>query len=108
MTRLFNLAIFTSPLLYRYTLFPNCPVIPALFLIHERKFRSVHEKFMQCLADLVPSLVKGKRNVPLVTDKRSCIKLMVGILINSKVDYHAGKEVLHSCMHTFVLSFFFI
>ena len=37
---------YLSPLLYRHTLFSNSPTIPALFLIHERKFHSVHEKFM--------------------------------------------------------------
>ena len=37
---------YLSPLLYRHTLLSNSPTIPALFLIHERKFHSVHEKFM--------------------------------------------------------------
>lgn len=65
---------YLSPLLYRQTLFSNHPVIPALFLVHERKFQVVHENFMQCLADLVPSLVKGRKIVPLVTDDETGIK----------------------------------
>lgn len=44
---------------YRHTIFTKSPVIPALFLIHERKFQNVHEHFMQHVARLVPSLVKG-------------------------------------------------
>ena len=79
MTRLFNLAIFTFSPICIDTQFSSCPVIPVFFLLHERKFQSVHEKFMQCVVDLVPSLVKGKRNVPLVTDEEFGIK-MVGIL----------------------------
>ena len=36
-----------SPLLYRHVTFKKSPVVPALFLIHERKFQDVHEIFMQ-------------------------------------------------------------
>ena len=67
---------YLSPLLYRHTLFSNSPTIPALFLIHERKFHSVHEKFMQCLADRIPSLVSGKKYIPLVTDEEVGIKVV--------------------------------
>lgn len=65
---------YLSPLLYRHTLFSDSPVIPALFLIHERKFQTTHENFMQSLANLVPSLVRGRRNVPFVTDEETGIK----------------------------------
>ncbi len=60
---------YLSPLLYRQNLFSGSPVIPALFLIHERKFKSVHEQFMKCLSQLVPTLVKGDMVIPLVTDE---------------------------------------
>ena len=60
---------YLSALLFRHTLFTNSPVIPALFLIHERKFEKIHAKFMECLAELVPGLVNGKCPVPLVTDE---------------------------------------
>lgn len=65
---------YLSALLYRHTLFSNSPVIPALFLIHERKFQDAHENFMQHLASLVPGLVSGRRNVPFVTDEEIGIK----------------------------------
>ncbi len=52
---------YLSPFLYRYTVFSNSPVIPCLFLIHERKFKNVHERFMQYLANSVPTLLKGKK-----------------------------------------------
>ena len=51
---------YLSPLLYRHTLFSHSPVIPALFLIHERKFQTTHEIFMQSVAKLVPTLVRGR------------------------------------------------
>ena len=65
---------YLSPLLYRHTLFSDSPVIPALFLIHERKFQSTHENFMQTLGNLVPTLVRGRKNVPFVTDEETSIK----------------------------------
>ena len=34
---------YVSTLLFRHVIFKESPVIPALFLIHERKFQSVHE-----------------------------------------------------------------
>jgi hypothetical protein len=71
---------YLSPLLYRHTLFSNSPVIPALFLIHERKLQSGHENFMQHLAQLVPSLVQGEKNVPFVTDEE------IGIVNVSKCE----------------------
>ncbi len=67
---------YLSPFLYRYTVFSNSPVIPCLFLIHERKFKNVHERFMQYLANSVPTLLKGKKKVPLVTDEEVGIKMV--------------------------------
>ncbi len=60
---------YVSPLLFRYVAFTKSPVVPALFLIHERKFQDVHEYFMRHVAKLIPSLVTGKKMIPLVTDE---------------------------------------
>lgn len=59
---------YLSPLLFRHTLFSESPVIPAIFLLHERKFQKVHEEFMKYIADAVPKLVNGEITVPLVID----------------------------------------
>ena len=37
---------YVSVLSFRHTLFIECPVISAAFLIHERKFRECREKFL--------------------------------------------------------------
>ena len=78
---------YLSPLLYRHTLFKSCPAIPALFLIHERKFQRDHETFMEYLSTLVPTLGKGKKRVPLVTDEEAGInavsKLLFSLFISS-------------------------
>ena len=48
------------------TIFIECPVIPAAFLIHERKFRECHEKFFNECIKHVPTLCKASK--PIVTD----------------------------------------
>ena len=58
---------YVSPLLCRQVIFKNSPVMPVLFLIHERKFQEVHQVFMQHVAKNLPSLVEGGKK--LVTDE---------------------------------------
>ena len=67
---------YLSPLLFRHTLFSNSPVITALFLIHERKFQSVHEVFFKYLHDSVPTLVREKLAIPIVTDEEVAINMV--------------------------------
>ena len=38
--------IYVSPLLFRHVSFDSSPVVPAAFLLHERKFECTHESFM--------------------------------------------------------------
>ena len=57
---------YVSILCFRHTLFKECPVIPAAFLIHERKFKECHEKFFMECAKHVPTLQKVVK--PIVTD----------------------------------------
>ena len=64
---------YLSPLLFRHTLFSSSPVIPVLFLIHERKFQMCHEEFMHEVSKLVPNLAHGKKMIPLVTDDETSI-----------------------------------
>ena len=63
----FNLGDFyVSVLTFRHTLFVECPVVPAAFLIHERKFHEYHETFFKQCTLLVPTLQKTRK--PIVTD----------------------------------------
>lgn len=71
---------YLSPLLFRHTMFSSSPVIPVLFLIHERKFQSVHEEFMQHVSELVPCLVKGKKKIAMVTDEETGIYQVLYII----------------------------
>ena len=76
---------YVSPLLFRHNFFSTSPVIPVLFLIHERKYKRIHEEFMQLVAKVVPSLVNGKKLIPLVTDEETGI-YQVRDMYDSRVD----------------------
>lgn len=59
---------YVSPLLFRNTLFKKSPVMPAIFLIHERKLSGTHKEMMMLVAKELPYLVNGNTHVPLVSD----------------------------------------
>lgn len=69
---------YLSPLLFRHTLFSESPVVPALFLLHERKFKSVHDEFMKLTAEVVPNLAKMGKIVPVVIDDEVGISQAIG------------------------------
>lgn len=58
---------YVSSLLFRAICFQQSPVIPAIFMIHERKLRSTHQTLCSVLANKVPELLKT--SVVLVTDR---------------------------------------
>ena len=48
--------LYLSPVLFKHVLFESQPVIPAAFLIHERKLQSGHKELMLHLKEEIPSL----------------------------------------------------
>ena len=64
---------YISPFLFQHILFTASPVIPAGFLLHERKFQSVHEEFLRYISEMVPLLHKEKTLLPLVADDEKAI-----------------------------------
>ena len=71
----FNLGEFyVSPLLVKHVAFMEMPVIPILFLVHERKLTKHHEVLFQTL---VSSLKISTKNVPIVTDMEPGIMLAI-------------------------------
>ncbi len=59
---------YLSPLLFRNVLFTKSPVMPALFMLHERKLRITHDEMMRVVRRELPCLVDGNFILPLVTD----------------------------------------
>jgi len=87
---------YLSPLLFRHTLFLRSPVIPALFLIHERKFQLVHDTLMQQAAQLIPNLVRGKQKVPVVTDDESTIVQAIGKFLPQAVHVSCWNHAINA------------
>ncbi len=87
---------YLSPLLVRHTLFSQNPVIPAIFLIHERKFKNIHERMMKHIASLVPSLSKEETKVPLVTDEEEGIIQAIKKYLPGVVHINCWNHVLNA------------
>ena len=47
---------YVSTLLFRHLIFEECPCIPALFVIHERKFSEIHQELFKQAGILIPSM----------------------------------------------------
>ena len=62
---------YVSILSFRHTLFKEAPVIPAAFLLHERKFEAHHKELFAICNKLVPSL--SRTTSPIVTDEEKAI-----------------------------------
>ena len=60
--------IYVSSLLFCHVLFDSSPVVPAAFLLHERKFECTHEDFMTLVKKELPALNNLKSPIPIVTD----------------------------------------
>ena len=59
---------YVSPLLFRHVLFEQNSKIPAAFVVHERKFQSVHKEFIKFVSQQLPALSKVKVSVLIVVD----------------------------------------
>ena len=63
---LFSLGDFyVSAMLFKYSILEESPVVPALFLIHERKFQSHHQHLFEILRRYCKA---NLRNIALATD----------------------------------------
>ena len=64
---------YLSPFLFKHVLFKSQPVIPAAFLLHERKFQSTHEELMVHLKEQIPSLSTIKSPAAIVVDDETAL-----------------------------------
>lgn len=78
--------IYVSPLLFCHVLFDSSPVVPAAFLLHERKVESAHENFMSLIKKDLPSLLSINSPVPIITDDEQSVcnaidKILTGVIL---------------------------
>ena len=62
---------YVSTLLFRHLIFQESPCIPAIFMIHERKFTETHQELFKQAGNLIPSIKSSKSCI--VTDRESAI-----------------------------------
>ena len=62
---------YVSSMLFRHTIFSECPVIPAMFMVHERKFAETHCCMMSECASRVKSLQMSQHSF--ATDREKAI-----------------------------------
>ena len=83
---------YVSPLIFRHILFKENPSIPAMFLIHERKFTETHEEMFKECCKQIPSLINMQ--FPIVTDKeKSIVNAIKGVLPAVKL-VHCWNHIL--------------
>lgn len=64
----FNMGdFFVSPIIFKHTMFTQKPTIPALFLLHEKKFAAHHKTIFEILEQIIESKSLLK-DVPIVVD----------------------------------------
>lgn len=69
----FNLGdCYVSAIVFKHILFKETPLIPLAFVIHDRKFGSVHETLFNFLKFAVPKI--SKKRIPIVVDREAGIR----------------------------------
>lgn len=64
----FNIGDFyVTPVIFRHIMFKDSPCIPLAFMLHQRKYQSIHEDFFRILRRKIPQLKTSK--VPIITDR---------------------------------------
>ena len=88
---------YVSTLLFRHTIFKESPVIPALFLIHERKFQTTHEILFRIANEKVPSLAKSV--CPIVTDEEKAINNAIANIIPNVKRLRCWNHIFRGARH---------
>ena len=89
----FQLADFyISVLSFQHTLFPKSPVMPAAFLIHERKFHTYHEEFFSVCTKLSSSL--KDTSYPIVTDEEKAFVNAIAAILPKASHLRCWNHIL--------------
>ena len=83
---------YISALVFRHTLFQEAPIMPALFLLHERKFQQCHQQLFKEAIKHVPALKTVKH--PIVTDEEKGIVNAVEDCLPNIVRVHCWNHII--------------
>ena len=87
---------YLSSMLFRHTAFTSSPVLPALFLIHEKKAQNAHEDLMKHAGNVVPTLKRKGKLVPIVTDEEAAICNAIDIHLPSLSRLKCWNHVINA------------
>ena len=87
---------YVSVLCFRHTLFKEAPVIPAAFLVHERKFEEHHKELFSVCTKLVRSL--NHTTCPMVTDEEVAIVNAVAQVIPQVPQLRCWNHIFRAVM----------
>ena len=82
---------YVSILVFNHAVINESPDILVAFLVHDRKFQKVHERFFEQLVEQIPNL--GKANIKIVTDREVGI---TNALHEAFPNAHTGATLLES------------
>ena len=82
---------YVSALVYRHTSYTSEPIIPAAFIIHDRKFQKVHEIFFEYIAQKVPTLCR--KGLVIVTDREVGITNAISKVLPEMTIYHCWNHL---------------
>ena len=82
---------YVSTLLFRHLVFEESPCIPALFMIHERKFSETHQELFKQAGILIPSL-KSLHSC-IVTDRESAITKAIELELPNLHQLHCWNHL---------------
>ena len=87
---------YVSVLCFRHTLFKEAPVIPAAFLMHERKFEEHHKELFSVCTKIVRSL--NHTTCPMVTDEEMAIVNAVAQVIPQVPQLRCWNHIFRAVM----------
>ncbi len=100
MIQLFSWEIFMCLLWCFNTLFfQESPIIPAMFLLHERKFQQCHQQLFQKAIKTVPALRTAKD--PIVTDEEKGIVNAVEVCLPNIVRARCWNHIIRDVTRWF-------
>ena len=82
---------YVSTLLFRHLIFDESPCIPALFIIHERKFSETHQELFKQAGILIPSM-KSLHSC-IVTDRESTITKAIELELPNLHQLHCWNHL---------------
>ena len=76
----FNLGdCYVSVIVFKHILFKETPLVPLAFVIHDRKFGSVHEQFFSFIKSAIPTI--SKKKISIVIDREPGIRKAIQTIL---------------------------